>query len=314
MNEQAIERIKILIANFLENRRMQGYSEETVATDHRGLKYFIDFLPTRDEEDLTQMTADTLNQYQMRLYQNPGRGGKPLKLTTQAHLLVNLRAFFRWLVRQGLLLADPAAGLELPRSKRNLPRTVMTGQEIEKLLKRPNLDHPLGLRNRAILELLYSTGIRNKELRSLDIYDVNLSDGELLIRDGKGGKDRVVPLGEIAGKYLDIYLKEARPQLLKTREDNGRLFINYVRNQLSKDGLNKVVLQYEHSAKLKKHITAHSFRHTCATHLLKGRADIRYIQELLGHKSLETTQIYTHVEIGDLKRELKRCHPREQNR
>jgi integrase/recombinase XerD len=185
---------------------------------------------------------------------------------------------------------------------------------MERILNTPNVDTPLGLRDRAILELMYSTGLRNMEVRNLKLYDVNTKEGEAYVRYGKGGVGRAVPLGEIAAKYVDLYVKDARLKLLGWKEDSGYLFLGRSGKQLQSATVNQHIVQRTvDRTGLKKHITAHGFRHTCATHLLKGHASLRHIQRLLGHKSLDSTQIYLRVEVSDLKKVLKQCHPRERN-
>jgi integrase/recombinase XerD len=302
----------VRIARFLEDRETRGYSAKSLEQNQWGLDYLLDFLKTRDEADLNAITADTLHKYQLHLYTAAGKRGKPLSLASQMHSLVSVRVFFQWLTRRGRILADPSTGIQLPKQKQPLPRGVMTLREVEKILAMPDVDKPLGLRDRAMLEVLYSTGLRSMELRQLKLYDVNVAEGEVRVRDGKGGRDRVVPLGEVAAKYVDLYIKEARPKILRWREDPGTLFLGRGGRKLDGTSLNEHIIQrYARRAGIKKRVTPHGFRHTCATHLLKNHAGLRHIQALLGHKSLESTQIYTRVEVGDLKRELRRCHPRE---
>ena len=315
MDEPALDRIRVLIARFYEDRKMRGfaagYNEQTAWC----LRYFLDFLKMRDEADLTAVTADTMFAYQAHIFNRRGFRREKLCLVSQMHVLGRVRVFFQWLVRRGHILADPSAVIRLPKRKRPLPTGVMTKREVEKVLAQPDLDTPLGLRDRAILELLYSSGLRASELINLKLHDVNLADREIMIRKGKGGKDRVVPVGEVAAKYMEMYLEESREKLLRGKEDGKWLFIGRLKAKMERKSLNFAIVQrYCRRAGLKKHVTTHGFRHTCATHLLKGRADIRHIQELLGHESLESTRIYTRVEVGDLKRALKRCHPREQSR
>lgn len=312
MREEEIVRIRALAERFHEDRKVQGYSEKSKEQTIWGISYFYDFLKTRDEETLHAVTADTMHKYQMHLFNLVGKRGKPLSLISQMHALVSVRVFFKWMVRRGFILADPSTALALPRQKKPLPKSVMTRREMERVLATPDVDTPLGLRNRAIMELMYSTGLRNMEVRQLTIPDVNTAEGEVRVRDGKGGQDRVVPLGEIACKYVELYVKEARPRILAWKEDPGFLFLGRCGRKMDGSAINHyIVQQAAGKAGVKKHITAHGFRHTCATHLLKGHASLRHIQRLLGHKSLESTQIYLRVEVGDLKRELKRCHPRE---
>ena len=209
-------------------------------------------------------------------------------------------------------MADPSSAITLPRRKKPLPRGVMSRREIGRVLNAPDVDTPLGLRDRAMLELMYSSGLRNNEVRSLSIADVNAAEGEVSVRNAKGGVDRVVPVGGIASKYLDLYVREARLKILGWREDPGLFFIRRWGKKMHGSTVNEcIVKRFAERAGVKKDVTAHGVRHTCATHLLKGRASLRHIQRLLGHRSLESTQVYLRVEVSDLKRELKRCHPRE---
>lgn len=310
MKEESVTKLKLLIAEFREALRMDNYSPRTVDDYPSQLKLFVQYLESTSLEDFNQIDREALHQYQMYLY-GLEKKGKPLTLQAQSSRLAPVKAFFRYLAKKDYFLYDPAASLELPGERRSLPRGIMSKKEISRILIQPDPETALGLRDKAILELLYSTGIRNTELRNLTIYDVNISHGELRINQGKGGKDRVVPIGEIAGQYLQTYLKEARPKLVK--EETNILFVSVNGKQLSRYILSWLVGKYGRKAGIDRRITPHIFRHTCATHMLRGRSNLRYIQELLGHSSIATTQIYTKVEVSDLKKEHKRCHPRERN-
>ena len=224
--------------------------------------------------------------------------------------IVSVKSFFRYLAKTNQVLYDPTADIELPKRKKNIPKDIMTKKEIMKILAQPNPDTAVGLRDKAILELLYSTGIRNQEIRQLTVYDADTTNNDVRINQGKGKKDRVVPLGEIAGNYIDEYINHSRPKLLNN-QDTNILFITLNGKAINHTNLIWMVRKYAKKAKIEKHITPHSFRHTCATHLLKNRASLRHIQELLGHSSIETTQIYTRVDITDLKRAHKKYHTRE---
>lgn len=217
--------------------------------------------------------------------------------------------FFQYLTRFDLALFDPAADLALPKRPRQLPRNILSKKEMGALLSRPNLEKPLGLRDRAILEVFYATGIRVSELANLTINDLDLSAGELRINQGKNKKDRIVPLGEMACDFLEIYLHEARPRLAPAAQPI--LFVSKNGLKFHPTTLSHLIINYGRKVGLKKGISPHALRHTCATHLLQGKADIRHIQSILGHEHLSSTQIYTRVEITDLKDVLKRCHPRE---
>lgn len=291
---------------------MENYSAKTISDYLNQLQFFLRYLQNANLEELSQIDKEAIHQYQLYLYNNQAKG-KSLSLETQYARLVPLKTFFRWLVKRGYFLYDPTTQLELPKRKKNLPKGIMTRKEINRILCQPDADNPLGLRDKAILELLYSTGIRNSELRSLTIYDADTSHGELRINQGKGRKDRIIPLGEIAAKYLETYLQNSRTELVKGKKENNLLFVSKNGQKITLANLLWLIEKYVQQARITKHITAHSFRHTCATHMLRGKSNIRYIQELLGHSSIATTQIYTRVEVSDLKREHKRCHPREKN-
>jgi integrase/recombinase XerD len=312
MNEQEIGRVRALAGEFVRDRRTEGYADRTEEYIKWGVDYFVEFLRKRDEEKLESITADTMHKYQMHLFNQLGRRGEPLGMASQAKALMSVRVLFRWLVRRGYMLADPSSGISLPRRKKPLPRGIMSRREMDRVLSAPDVDTPLGLRDRAMLELMYSSGLRNNEVRSLTIADVNTAEGEVRVKNGKGGVDRVVPLGGIAAKYVELYIREARPAILGWHEDPGVLFVGRFGGKMNGTTVNRWIVQrFAGRAGVKKPVTAHGVRHTCATHMLKGRASLRHIQRLLGHRSLESTQVYLRVEVGDLKRELKRCHPRE---
>jgi len=317
MKEESLTQLKLLLARFKEHLEMENYSPKTISDYLNQLQFFLRYLPTANVEELSQIDKETIHQYQLYLYNSPATktsaGKQSLSLETQYARLVPLKTFFRWLVKRGYFLYDPTTQLELPKRKKNLPKGIMTKREIYQLLSQPDADTILGLRDKAILELLYSTGIRNSELRSLTIYDADTSHGELRINQGKGRKDRIIPLGEIAAKYLETYLQVSRPLLVEQQKEKNQnlLFVSKNGRKITLANLLWLIAKYTNQAKITKHITAHSFRHTCATHMLRGKSNLRYIQELLGHSSIATTQIYTRVEVSDLKREHKRCHPRE---
>ena len=330
MNDEQISRINLLIMRFKEQMEAEGFTERSVEDYLEWLKYFVKYLQGTDVESLSDISRDTIHQYQMFLYNVKKKDGNPLSLGTQLCRLSIIRTFFRFLLRRGYLLYDPADSLELPRKEKVLPRTIMSKKEVFKLLSQPDCDTPLGLRDKTILEVLYSTGIRNSELTGLAVFDIDISNQELRVRQGKGRKDRALPLGGIAARYLDEYIRVARPHFIGMRDkyvlnkpgqnrdklerENSLLFFSYIGKKLSRTVLSSMVRHYARKAKLTKRTTPHGIRHTFATHMLRGKASIRHIQEMLGHACLETTQLYTQVELSDLKKEHKRCHPREQNR
>jgi integrase/recombinase XerD len=256
------------------------------------------------------VTRDVIREYQTFLYYFE-RAGKKLSFGTQHSKLTAVKSFFRFLVKEEYLPYDPSSAIELPKRRKNLPRGIMSIREVVKVLETPSGSDPLSLRDRAILEVLYCTGIRNTELRCLTLFDVDVPDHHLRVRYAKGKKERIVPLGEIALRHLTRYLNEGRPHIVRERPSQNLLFVSKHGNQLNTSNLIWIVKKYIKKAKIGKNITPHGFRHSCASHMLKGKADLRHIQELLGHASVHTTQIYTKVELSNLKEVHKRCHPRE---
>ncbi len=289
----------------------KGYSQGTLYNYKRSLVPFTAFLKQRGVVDITDIKREHVFDYQRYLYHEY----KPLKkkslsLEYQFNLLKVVKVFFRYMAKVNIILSDPARDLELPKLPKKLPRGVMTKRQVKKLLNAPDRTTAAGYRDRAILELLYATGIRRQELRSLTVQNVNLEDREITIRKGKGGKDRVVPLTQSAMYYLENYMRKKR-KILLGENNTDALFINSRSNPLHKNFIPDMIRKYTHKAGLRVHVTTHSFRHTCATHLLQNNANIRAIQELLGHESLSTTQKYTRVDITDLKRIVDAHHPRE---
>jgi integrase/recombinase XerD len=259
--------------------------------------------------DLLEVRAMDLHAYQTHLYAFRRRDGKPYAAAYQGTRLVVLKHLFRFLYRRGYLLYDPASDIELPRLEKRLPRTILTSAEVRKILEAPDTKTPRGLRDRAILETLYGTGIRVTELCNLTPYDVDTEEKVLRVVLGKGRKDRNVPLTRAAAEAIEVYLVRGRPTLVG-RDRVRFLFLQDRGGKMDRATAGRIVREWTEEAGIKKHVTPHTFRHTVATHLLKGRADIRHIQALLGHASLGTTQRYTRVEVSDLKKVIERAHPR----
>jgi len=304
-------KLHLLVAKFGEHLKVQGYASLTIAGYIHHLQFFLRFLESLQIEDITEVSRDTMHSYQVCLsaYENPNHGNS-LSLGSQANKITALRSFFKYLLKSGYILYDSTSSMDLPRLRKTLPKDIMSKKEVRKLLTQPNPDTPLGLRDKAILEVLYSTGIRSSELTNLSVYDIDVSEGDLRVVQGKNAKDRVIPIGEIACKYVEEYLNQARPKLVKDMAQRY-LFLTNHGNKTHPGEICLIIKGYAKKAKLKKHITTHSLRHTCATHLLRGGASLRHIQEILGHSSLETTQIYTQVEVSDLKKAHRKAHPRE---
>lgn len=290
---------------FLDHLTMRGFAVRTIETYQGKLTRFFEYLAAK-QKTIQQFTAGDLEEYRTALYYQEYRG-KPLSLETQLLQLTVLRMFFKFLADQNLILINPAASLELPKTTRNPPRVILTAREARKILESINIKDPFGLRDRAILEVLYSTGIRVTELAKITLADIDFESGLLWV-DGKGGKERVVPIGEMACFYVKEYIKKARSKNPKY----PNLFLSrWFERPIDRGTIATICTDRAMQAGIKKKVTTHTWRHTCATLMLKGGADIRYVQELLGHASLKTTQIYTRVAIGDLKKVHARCHPRD---
>jgi integrase/recombinase XerD len=273
--------------------------------------FFLWFEQTKpDARRLTDINRQALSDYQMHLWKAENKKGGKLSLATHRARMEALLKFISWMARKEMILMDPGASIDVPKRERRLPRNYLSQKEMNKLLAACDLTTHLGLRNRAILETLYSTGFRNTELRNLKLEDLNSNQGYLTVRLGKGASDRVAPVGKAALHFIDLYVEKSRP-VFTAKKQSDFLFVTRHGEKIHTEGINDIVQNAANKAKIKRHISAHSLRHTCATAMLRGHADIRFIQELLGHRSLASTQIYTRVEIADLKRVHQQCHPRE---
>jgi integrase/recombinase XerD len=297
---------KRLVGLYEDNARVR-YEAKTAHEYLREVGSFLAWLENRGVALAQARTEDVLS-YQSFLYAQRKPNGKPYSSGNLKNRIKALKSFFRFLYRRRYLLHDPAASIDYPRSERRLPRVILTREEARKILEAPNTKTPTGLRDRAILETFYGTGIRSSELSNLTPDDVDTEERVLRIVRGKGRRDRRVPLTRAAAEALDLYLAKARGKLL--RQEKRLLFIQNRGSRMDNGTLNRIVRQWAAAARVKKRVTCHSFRHSVATHLLKGRADIRHIQALLGHASLATTERYTHVELQDLQEVIRRAHPR----
>jgi integrase/recombinase XerD len=298
------------IEQFLEELQVRNYSARTIEDYGYHLNLWLEFARQKKLSRLSSIPDSALAQFQRWLYYKPTRTGGARGVLNQNAVLAALKSFFRFLKAEGLIVHDPAAALEYARQPKSLPRNVLTPQEARKILEAVDPSTPLGNRDRAILEVFYATGIRREELRSLTVADLNLGEGLLRITLGKGARDRVVPLGAVAVKALESYLRDARPRLLSASRTD-RLFLSYRGNPIDPHTLGSLVKERARAAQIKKHVTPHVWRHTCATHLVQNHANLRHVQDLLGHRSLSTTERYLRLTITDLKEAHSKCHPRE---
>jgi integrase/recombinase XerD len=294
---------------YLEALRVRGYSERTVHNRGYDLGVFTEWCAARSITRPTEVTKPIIERYQRHLYHyRKPNSGKPLSFAAQICRLIAIRGLFKWLARQNVLLRNPASEIELPRAEKRLPRFVLTADEAERVLMQPDVRDPIGVRDRAILETLYSTGIRRIEVIHLTVFDLDAARGTLMVRLGKGKKDRMVPIGERAVAWITKYLSEVRPTLA-VEPDEGALFLTNLGESFTPNRLSQLVRTYVDAANIGKRGSCHLFRHTMATLMLEGGADIRFIQAMLGHARLDTTQIYTQVSIRKLKEIHTATHP-----
>lgn len=285
--------------NYLAVER--GLAQNTLESYGRDLRQFQEYLHATEMEVINDSARTTILNYLSTL-QEKGRA-----VSTISRNLAAIKSFYQYLLRERFIEQDPAANLESPKLEKKLPK-ILSINEVEELLKQPNHVLPSGFRDKAMLELLYATGIRVSELISLNVADVNLDMGYIKCY-GRGAKERLVPLGSIASKCVQEYISKGRPKLVRTYEESA-LFVNHHGNRLTRQGFWKIIKKYAQEAHITQDITPHTLRHSFATHLLENGADLRAVQEMLGHADISTTQIYTHVTKNRLKEVYDKTHPR----
>ncbi len=294
--------------HFLAYIEARGYSQHTIENRAQSLRGFIRWCVDRGLDRPQDITRPVLDRYRRHLFQARKSNGAPLSFATQHARLVGIKGFFRWLTRENHVLYNPASEMEMPRLHRRLPRNILTVQEVEQILAQTAVYGDIGVRDRAILETLYSTGIRRTEAVNLTIYDVDIPNGTVLIREGKGRKDRLIPIGERACRWIEKYRESVRPHYVH-EPDDGTLFLTEYGEPLHNNRLSDAVRKLIKAAGVTKPGSCHLFRHTMATEMLDNGADIRYVQAMLGHSQLSTTEIYTHVAIRKLKEIHAATHP-----
>lgn len=294
--------MKKLINEFINYLSVErGLAMNTLESYGRDLRQYSQYLES-DSATLDSATRQTIANYLLYL-QKQGKA-----TATIARRLAALKAFYQFLVRQKYVESDPTANLESPKLEKRLPR-VLSVREVELLLQQPNPSQPAGLRDRAMLELLYATGIRVSELVALDLPDLNLEMGYIRCR-GRGSRERLVPVGSLAQRSLKEYLESGRPRLVKDPAEQA-LFVNHHGRRLTRQGFWKIVKRYADDARIEKEITPHTLRHSFATHLLENGADLRSVQEMLGHADISTTQMYNQLALkGRIREVYARTHPR----
>jgi len=279
----------------------QGASVQTSRAYKLDIARFVTYASVKGSKNPIDVGARTLREY---VYHLKDLGLSPASIRRN---ISAVRSYFRFLVAEGHVVRDPSERLETPKKWRTLP-DVLGVEEIEKLLTAPSLDEPMAFRDRAMLELAYGAGLRVSEWISLHVRDVLLQD-HLVRVFGKGAKERLVPIGRRAIAAIAIYLRELRPKLEKG-EGKGILFLNARGEPMSRMGAWKILRKYVDQVGITKPVSPHTLRHSFATHLLEGGADLRAVQEMLGHVDISTTQIYTHVDREYLRTVHKQFHPR----
>ncbi|MBC8947350.1 site-specific tyrosine recombinase XerC [Xenorhabdus indica] len=298
------------IEDYLEYLDALRYTRQTRQHCRSDLMQFARWCDERGITRAQQVSFPQLESWQRGLSARKNWRGQPLTGSTIAKKLTHLRNLFSWLAKRQHLLYNPAQGLELPRQERRLPWGMLNEQETRQVLALTGDNHPLRVRDRVMMETLWSTGLRRSEVQRLQVSDIDFAAGALFVRQGKGHKDRVVPFGESARHWLQRYLNEVRPRLV-WEKDPGYLFVSQQGNALADGTLTQIVRNALHRAGIDKPGACHLFRHGMATQMLENGADTRHIQAILGHASLESTQIYTHVAVGHLKEVHKQTHPAE---
>lgn len=301
------------LREFIDWGGAQGLSPRTLHQRQRATRRFILWCVDRGLSSPTEITLPILERYQRHLYHYRKSDGAPLAFSSQYTELAPLKAYFKWLTRSRYILYNPAAELELPKVLPRLARYVLSIADVEAILNAADTAAALGVRDRAVMEVLYSSAIRRMELINLAIFDVDTRYGTLLVRAGKGAKDRRVPLGARACGWLNRYLDEVRPELV-TGRDPGNVFLTIHGDPLDSYTLGETVKRYIAKAGIQVKGACHLFRHACATHMLENGADVRYIQAMLGHAQLSSTQVYTHVALNKLKEIHTATHPAKSTR
>jgi integrase/recombinase XerD len=297
--------VKTSMDDYLESLRVRHYSPATVKSRAQSLRRFFAHLQTIGVADLRAVSRQTIEDYQRELLSH-----YPV-MTVRNHL-GSLRGLFAHLENTGAILLDPCPGVPLPKAERRLPRRVLKPSEARKLLGAPD-QSPKGLRDRALLELFYSSGIRRAEMANLALADVDIKNGFVRVQ-GKGNRERMVPIGQAACDAIGNYLKEARAVWLKAKRNPGwtdALWLSPIQPHapIHKEAIAQIIQRHAVRA-LGRNVSPHLWRHTFATHLLANGANVVYVQRLLGHRSLKTTEIYTRVTVSDLKKTFARAHPR----
>ena len=305
------EPITVEAERYLDHLTVErGLSEHTLMAYRRDLRRYLEFLAKRDITEPGQVEEATIRSFVASLSAatyGEGEDERPYRASSVARTLSSVRSFHRFMVRDGVADRDPAGGVSQPKLPRSLPRP-LTVEEVTRLLEAPDPGTPVGIRDRAILELLYGAGLRISELVGLDVDDVDLDPGSVRVL-GKGGKEREVPLGRYGREAVEAYVTRTRPEFASAKS-RGALFLNQRGGRLTRQSCARLLAAHVATADIDRRVSLHTLRHSFATHLLEGGADVRVVQELLGHASVATTQIYTLVTREHLREVYYASHPR----
>ncbi len=296
------------MARYLEHGKVQGISKDTLKRRDSALRRFIAWCDERGIDDPKDVTKPLVDRYQRHLFYYRKSDGEPLSSGSQHVILSPIKGWFKWLTKENYLLYNPASEMTLPRKPKRLPRSLLSVEQVASILALPDVDTPEGLRDRAILETLYATGMRRAELCALKVDSIDHQRHTVFIRGGKGDKDRYVPLGQNAHDWTTLYLTDVR-RLLVVDPAEHHLFLTDYGEPFNGSYLSAFVKRYVEKAGIKVTGSCHLFRHAMATHMLENGADVRFIQAMLGHEDLNTTQIYTQVSINKLSEIHRITHP-----
>jgi integrase/recombinase XerD len=280
----------------------KGLAKNTLEAYKNDLSLFISFMEQRSIRDLSEITHVEVNRF-FKMLNEFG-----LSESSSARYFSSIKGFFKYLASVDYISKNPINKLTAPKLKKHLP-SVLSFNEIDSILEQPVPDNPLGLRDKAMLETMYACGTRISELLNLKVADIFFKE-EIIRVIGKGSKERIIPIGSSALRWINKYLKSGRPILEKKLKSENYLFLNSRGKRMSRMGAWKIVSRYTNEAGIKKEVHPHTFRHSFATHLIEGGADLRAVQEMLGHADISTTQIYTHVDRDFIKEEHRQYHPR----
>ena len=297
------------IQDFLTECTIKGFSKRTQLTYKSSLKTFTKYTTNKSIHQVNDITSRLITEYQHYLQaEYIGKTGRTLATSTQCQKLTSLKSFLNYCYEENHTVNNIGDKIIFPKIPKKLPKGVLSKQQIKKLFKLPNIKTLTGYRDRVLMEIFYATGIRRQELEHVRIKDCYIKERQLFIHKGKGGKQRWVPLGKKITRILKKYLNEIRPQLVKQKTHDS-LIVGDKGGAMRGYRMHYIISKYFKSLGIEGH--CHGLRHTAATHLLKGKANVRVIQNFLGHASLSSTQIYTHVDITDLRKAIDKHHPRE---